>query len=372
MNHKIMRVGIGDITRQREVEMDKMPEPVRAAVPDNLKGVPLVPVGADFRFETPKKTINSPEDMEKWIKCEAYAKLIGFLLAVNESIKGKPISQVKSTTPIIDKLLEMLDDIDALTKKIAPIEQPMRFGNKAFRTWFEEFSQVVSEHSRKICSEFDGDKEGLAGELGTYLLGSFGNSTRIDYGSGHELSFIGFLAGLRLTGLIEDSDYAAIALVVFQRYLEVVRAVLDRYLLEPAGSHGVWGLDDFFFVAFYWGSAQFLGKYMPNSQFVVLSFETNRLLREGHRHLRPKSFVKDEIIEGFSKEYIFLQCIQYIKETKKGHFAETSPYLNDISAVPNWEKVNGGLMKMFKVEVIGKFPVVQHFLMGSLFPFHEA
>ena len=51
---------------------------------------------------------------------------------------------------------------------------------------------------------------------------------------------------------------------------------------------------------------------------------------------------------------------------KKGPFAEHSPMLYDISAVPLWSKVNVGLHKMYAAEVMGKFPVVQHFLFGSL------
>jgi len=37
---------------------------------------------------------------------------------------------------------------------------------------------------------------------------------------------------------------------------------------------------------------------------------------------------------------------------KKGPFAEHSNQLWNVSAVPTWSKVNSGLIKMYKVEVI--------------------
>jgi hypothetical protein len=38
--------------------------------------------------------------------------------------------------------------------------------------------------------------------------------------------------------------------------------------------------------------------------------------------------------------YMYFGCIDFIKSVKKGvPFGESSPMLNDISAVPNWEKV---------------------------------
>jgi hypothetical protein len=39
---------------------------------------------------------------------------------------------------------------------------------------------------------------------------------------------------------------------------------------------------------------------------------------------------------------------------------------NIATTVPSWSKVNSGLMKMYKEEVLKKVPVVQHFRFGSI------
>ena len=47
--------------------------------------------------------------------------------------------------------------------------------------------------------------------------------------------------------------------------------------------------------------------------------------------------------EGALKEvddYMYFGCVAFIKKVKQGvPFGESSPMLNDISGVPNWEKV---------------------------------
>lgn len=46
----------------------------------------------------------------------------------------------------------------------------------------------------------------------------------------------------------------------FFRYLDICRKLQQTYRMEPAGSHGVWSLDDYQFVPFIWGSSQLIGK----------------------------------------------------------------------------------------------------------------
>lgn len=77
------------------------------------------------------------------------------------------------------------------------------------------------------------------------------------------------------------------------------------------------------------------------------------------------------MVEQFAPEYLYLECIHQINQLKQaaGSLRWHSPLLDDISAVASWEKVASGLLKMYRAEVLGKLPIMQHFLFGTLLPF---
>ena len=89
-------------------------------------------------------------------------------------------------------------------------------------------------------------------------------------------------------------------------------------MLEPAGSHGVWGLDDYHFLPFLLGAAE-----LVNHEEVKL----------------PEYIHKENIVNKYHHEYMYLHCIKFIREIKTGYFGEHSPMLNDISGAASWDKV---------------------------------
>lgn len=90
---------------------------------------------------------------------------------------------------------------------------------------------------------------------------------------GHELEFICFLKDLYDLKGFKDTDFKSLVLIVINRYFELVRSLLDRYTLEPAGSKGAWGIDDYQFLPFIFGSSQLTTRNdIPPSMTTDLAF----------------------------------------------------------------------------------------------------
>uniref|UniRef100_A0A8C5CSM6 Serine/threonine-protein phosphatase 2A activator n=1 Tax=Gadus morhua TaxID=8049 RepID=A0A8C5CSM6_GADMO len=275
------------------------------------------------------------------VTMKAYADYMGFILTLNEGVKRKKLTCEYKVSETVEKLLDLLGTLDRWIDETPPVDQPSRFGNKAYRTWYSKLDQEAEALVATVLPESSAP---AAQEIAVYLKEAVGNATRIDYGTGHEAAFAAFLCCLCKVGALRVDDQMAMVFRVFNRYLEVMRKLQKTYRMEPAGSQGVWGLDDFQFLPFIWGSAQLVD----------------------HPTLEPRHFIEDKVVNEHYPDYMFLECIKFINEMKTGPFAEHSNQLWNISAVPNWAKVNQGLIRMYKAECLEKFPVIQHFKFGSL------
>ncbi|KAF9967168.1 hypothetical protein BGZ70_010568 [Mortierella alpina] len=278
-------------------------------------------------------------DLPFFQSSEAYARIVSYILALNAAVLNRKVSD-----PLPESEAKTLDDWITL---VPPKKDPQRFGNLAFRDYIHLFEEKATSLQEALLPA---RLHPAIQELSPYLTQSMGHGTRIDYGSGHELDFVAWLCCLEMIGFLQHEDHAAVVLKIFVRYLELVRKLQRVYQLEPAGSHGVWGLDDYQFLPYLWGSAQ---------------------LRD-HPRLKPISIMQTQLLEDYAEEYLYFRAIQSIHQTKRGPFHEHSPVLFEISGVPHWTKVNSGMIKMYKAEVLNKFPVVQHLLFGSLLPWRPA
>ncbi|KAG0266353.1 Serine/threonine-protein phosphatase 2A activator 2 [Mortierella polycephala] len=347
-----------DMDQNMDQDMDQDMEPVRqpvdhpvdhnASVVNISSTTSQSPVGeaamgAQDSFVVPRKEILTKEDLELFHASPTYASLFEFLEILNESVVGVVSTAECHKSEVIEGMLNTLDLVDQITEQYPPeTGHESRFGNPAFRKFYDQVSLSVHGWMENLCLP----KEAIP-EVSKYFVECWGNRKRIDYGTGHEASFLAWLYCFHKLGLIKPEDHKAVVIQVFFRYIEVMRNLQFAYWLEPAGSHGVWGLDDYHFLPFLFGAAQL----------------------RGHKYIRPKSIHDNDIVSEFAKDYMYLSCVKFINSVKTASLRWHSPMLDDISAVKTWDKVNSGMIKMYKAEVFGKLPIMQHFLFGSLLPF---
>ncbi|KAG1831669.1 hypothetical protein DFJ58DRAFT_640041, partial [Suillus subalutaceus] len=84
---------------------------------------------------------------------------------------------------------------------------------------------------------------------------------------------------------------------------------------EPAGSHGVWGLDDYHFLPF------------------LSLFHSAQLQGTLQLFVRQKAIHDPDIVDELSKDYMYFSCIGFIDSIKTASLRWHSPMLDDISAV---------------------------------------
>jgi serine/threonine-protein phosphatase 2A activator len=277
--------------------MVRMPRPTAAATDGDAATSTAATTLSGYRAAA--RAILQPQDMVRWGACETYRAILAFAQELQAAARGKTLRQAAAAasgdgggggpiTAPVQAALALLARMEGWVDEFPPLPQGMRYGNRAFKLWHARLSELATQlmlepaEAKGVAtaaaaagdaaegSDADGGSSATAAaaataavdspqcgallstpehaeasvELASYLVVSFGNETRIDYGSGHELAFTAWMLALRRLGVFGAEDVPALALVLFPRYLRLMRTLQRTYLLEPAGSHGVWGLDD--------------------------------------------------------------------------------------------------------------------------------
>ena len=308
------------------------------------------------KLTKPEKIINNQDKLRTFINGKTYKLIVSSIELLQTAVEKKKnpfnIEKDVEKSSNIGIIIDFLNAIEKLTSEYPPINQDkQRFGNTAFRLWYEAVEKKYeAEVAPKLNSFFGEDHEFLlSNEIMPYMLECFGNSKRIDYGTGHELNFVCILIILIEVQWLKTEELQKVIQIVFKKYISVCKSIQTIYKLEPAGSKGVYGLDDFHFLSFIFGAAELI---------------------ENEDGILPSDIQKNlEIVKKLGEDYMFFDAVHYNLKSKNGHLAEHSPILYQISNVPRWEKIAKGLIKMYEDEVLKKIVVAQHFYFGNVLKF---
>lgn len=227
-----------DLFNKQKITVTKKTLPISSNLPPEERN--------DTSFEGPKRMLYHKEDLPKWLKSKAYYELYHFVEELSLLIKSKPLSYEVEITKTIQACLDVIQEMRDLVKEIPPVGDPMRYGNISFRVWFAKVIEKAEDWMTKIIlTKFEKVEKKQLNELSSYFKESLGNNTRIDYGTGHETAFAAWMYCMCKFDIISKDEKLAMVTKIFWEYLEMIRMVQKVYKLEPAGSHGVWGLDDY-------------------------------------------------------------------------------------------------------------------------------
>lgn len=180
----------------------------------SLRVLPTLDTSAGHTFMEPTKKIHDHEDVSTFLTSKAYTDIITFLLQLNRSMfPSKQPDGTVQTWPLnsdtvqfsapVRNLQQLLSKLESIIQEVPPDTGPRRFGNVSFRKWYN----IVESRASGLLDECllpdvlrqrSSDSSGYTAkeELMAYFLGSWGSPQRLDYGTGHELSFLAFLAGV--------------------------------------------------------------------------------------------------------------------------------------------------------------------------------
>lgn len=246
-------------------------------------------------------SISHPMLTSNFINSEAYKIIKTFIFQIDNSIKKE--TQYK----IPDNFI--LFKISNIVENTPLSETKGRYANPGMVNVIEKIEEECKDDESKPEND----------EKMKYLINSFGNKTRMDFGTGHELNFLCFLYTNVKDGLIEINQVYDI----LNHYFDIVRLFIRKFNIEAAGSRGCWSIDDYLLLPYLFGSSERVKERTGNNR------------------------VSNDNMEIF--------------------YNNTSPVLMKMMN-NSWKEVNNELIRTYDETVLQKNVVTQHFIYSKYLP----
>ncbi|KAH8385494.1 hypothetical protein KR093_011242, partial [Drosophila rubida] len=315
--------------------------------------------------------VHKEADMVRWHNSMAYHELLAYIGRTSTAIQGVrqalpgdyPVSEtMRRLCAVFDRLSHLAASMRGFGGELrlkprhqqqqqqqqqAPSSAKRLTVVEAYRGWSRAMQRCVFGLLERALPPHQCEH---VGELGQYLANAFGNQARLDYGSGHELSFLFFMCGLFRIRVLQPADEPAAALLLFQRYLQLVRRLQLQFELSAAGFQGAYSLDDYQFVPYLWGAAQLC--HTPP--------------------FTPRQLLLPAVYGQWQRHYLLAGCVGFVADSKEGSFATHSCQLWSITTLSSWTQVYRGLHNMYLKEVLNQFHMLRHMYFGQVMSFDPA
>ncbi|KAH8243225.1 hypothetical protein KR032_005640, partial [Drosophila birchii] len=296
----------------------------------------------------PVKQVRGDADLIGWVRSNAYRDLISYINNTSIVLQGYRMTGSFPVSEDMQKLCNMFDVLERpLNPKHPGAASPTTPENKmaSYHLWLRQMFHTVLNNLAVTISP---DKCQHVHELGEYLRRSFGNATTLEFGPGNELMFLFFLCGLFRANILRGRDTVAAALMLFYRYIHLVRRLIAVFDL-PIASNPRCAIEDYFFVPYIWGAAQLCLK-PPFS---------------------PRQCDQPKEIESYRQDYMMVNLIENLPQ-KCGPLSNHAFQLWCILSVPTWPDVYRGLERCYINHILASIHTVESAIFWELMSFDVA
>jgi serine/threonine-protein phosphatase 2A activator len=122
-------------------------------------GLPMVNA-AEHEFKVPVKKIMEGDSLKEFQESETYKEILTFIVHLQKSVQGTKMTTTECPECLVP-LYDILNKYEGYIDEIPPTEQPMRFGNKAFKTWLDKVKETFEEDMNTLLTT-DSLQRGIA------------------------------------------------------------------------------------------------------------------------------------------------------------------------------------------------------------------